>query len=68
MAKIYINKLEAARRQIDAAIRMLLAKEDSLAIHTVVAAGYRVLRVLLRHRGKDDLDELLTKESLSGCS
>ncbi len=60
MAKIYINKLEASRRQIDAAIRMLLAKEDSLAIHTVAAAGYRVLRDLFEHRGKNDLDELLT--------
>jgi hypothetical protein len=36
-AEIYVNKLEAARQQIDAAIRMLLANEDSLAIHTVAA-------------------------------
>ncbi len=57
-AEIYVNKLEAARRQIDAAIRMLLANEDSLAIHTVTAAGFGVLRDLLKHRGKYDLEEL----------
>ncbi len=58
-AEIYVTKLGAARRQIDAAIRMLLANEDSLAIHTVTAAAYTVLRDLLKHRGRYDLEELL---------
>jgi hypothetical protein len=58
-AEIYVNKLEAARRQIDAAIRMLLASEDSLAIQTVTAAGFGILQNLLEHRGKYDLEELL---------
>jgi hypothetical protein len=58
-AEIFINKIEAARRQIDAAIRMKLAKEDALAIHTVASADYRVLRDLLEKRGKFDLDEIL---------
>jgi hypothetical protein len=58
-AEIFVNKIEAARRQIDAAIRMTLANEDMLAIHTVASAGYRILRDLLEKRGKYDLDEIL---------
>jgi len=41
MAKI--SKLEAAKRQLDAAIRMWFKNEDMLAIHTVSRAAFRVL-------------------------
>lgn len=41
MAKI--TKLEAGRRQLDAAIRMWFKNEDMLAIHTVSRAAFRVL-------------------------
>ena len=58
-AVLVINKLEAARRQIDAAIRMTFDNEDELAIHTVAAAGYRILREILAKRGRHDLEELL---------
>jgi len=51
MAKIRINKLDAARRQIDAAIRMTFAGEDPVAIHSVVAAGHRIIRDLCENRG-----------------
>ena len=51
-ATIFINKLEAARRQLDAAIRMTFANEDELAIHTVAAAAYRLVRDLLNRRGR----------------
>ena len=33
--------------------------EDCLAIHSVVAASYRVLRDLLERRGRSDLDEIM---------
>lgn len=56
---IFINKLEAARRQLDAAIRMTFANEDSLAIHTIAAAAYRITRDILHKRGRHDPDELL---------
>jgi hypothetical protein len=56
---VYINKIEAARRQLDAAIRMTFANEDELAIHTVAAAAYRILRDILHNRGQHDLEELL---------
>lgn len=44
-----LNKPEAARRQIDAAIRMLFSGEDPVAIHTLAMAGFRVLRDLAEH-------------------
>lgn len=43
MADVFVTKAEAARRQLDAAIRILFTGEDPLAIHTVVAAAYRIL-------------------------
>ena len=46
MAQIRINKPEAARRQLNAAIRMLFGGEDSVAIHTLAMAGFRILRDL----------------------
>jgi len=39
-----VNKIDAARRQIDAAIRMLFEGEDPVAIHTLAMAGFRILR------------------------
>lgn len=44
MATIKVNKIEAARRQIDAAIRLLFDNEDPIAIHTLTMAGFRILR------------------------
>ena len=41
MAKI--TKLEAAQRQLDAAIRMFFKNMDILAVHTVSRAAFRVL-------------------------
>jgi hypothetical protein len=58
-AIVYITKLEAARRQVNASIRMYMTKQDDLAIHTVAAAAYRLLRELLDNRGIDDRDDLL---------
>lgn len=38
-----ISKLEAAQRQIDAAIRMLLNEDDILAVHTLAWAAYCIV-------------------------
>jgi hypothetical protein len=46
MAAIKVNKIEAARRQIDSAIRLLFDNEDPIAIHTLTMAGFRILRDL----------------------
>lgn len=50
MAKIRVNKTEAARWQIDVAIRLLFSNEDPVAIHTLVAAALRILRDICEKR------------------
>jgi hypothetical protein len=37
VSTILINKMAAASRQLNAAIRMFFVKEDELAIHTVAS-------------------------------
>ena len=37
---------------------MTFANEDELAIHTVAAAAYRILRDILDKRGRHDLENL----------
>lgn len=49
---VRILKLAAAQRQLDAAIRMAFADEDVLAITTVAAAAYRLLKDLKEKRGR----------------
>jgi hypothetical protein len=56
---IHIKKIAAAGRQLDAAIRMFFAKEDELAIHTVASAAFRILRDLIKKRGKNFADDVL---------
>lgn len=43
MADVHITKQAAAQRQIDAAVRILFAEEDPLAVHTVVGAAHTIL-------------------------
>ncbi|MBI3374243.1 MAG: hypothetical protein HY017_21170 [Betaproteobacteria bacterium] len=51
MADVHITKQAAAQRQIDAAIRILFAEEDPLAVHTVVAAAHTIL-IDLAHKSE----------------
>jgi len=43
--------MDAARRQIDASIRMTFSGEDPIAIHSVIAAGHRIIRDICEQRG-----------------
>jgi hypothetical protein len=43
-----IDKLEAARRQLDCAIRLTAALDDELAVHTLVMASFGVLNDLAK--------------------
>ena len=45
-----IDKFEAAQRQLDCAIRLWVADEDSLGIHTLAYAACCLLRDLLGTR------------------
>ena len=55
---IAVTKIAAAQRQLDAAIRMMLSDEDELAVHTVGAAAYRILRDLKQKRGHRELADM----------
>ena len=46
MTEIKVNKIDAARRQIDLSIRLLFQNEDPIGIHTLAAAGFRILHDL----------------------
>jgi hypothetical protein len=58
-ARVFLRKEAVAQRQLDAAIRMTLAEEDELAIHTVVAAAYGILRALKQNNGRSELRDRL---------
>lgn len=48
---ISTTSLSAAKRQMDAAIRCLLTREDPLAVHTLAYASYGLLRVISKTQG-----------------
>ena len=53
-AQLYVTKLAAARRLLRAAIRMYFHREDELAVHTVAAAAYGILKDLKAARGANE--------------
>lgn len=59
MTTIKLNKSEAARRQIDAAIRMLYGMEDPVSIHTLGMAGFRILRDLASQRDDSYMEKVI---------
>jgi hypothetical protein len=46
-----LTKLEAARREINAAIRMYFNSEDPVAVHAVVAGGTQIISDLGKRKG-----------------
>ena len=48
---ITLTKLDVARRQVETAINLWAADGEPVAIHTLTAAGHRVLMDLSKHRG-----------------
>jgi hypothetical protein len=61
MGKIRVNKNEAARRQLDAAIRMLFSNEDLVAVFTLAVAGLNIVRNLAEKRSDLIFQEELKK-------
>jgi len=49
---IYVSKLDAAKRQLEMAIRLFLNNEDVVSTHTLVAAAHEILRNLCGKQGK----------------
>ena len=52
--RLFVNKLNAAERQISCAIRLYFVQEDSLSTHTVANAAYGIFSDLLAKRGKPE--------------
>ncbi len=50
---IYISKLDAAKRQLEIAIRLFMNNSDIVAIHTLTVAGHSILRDLSKKQGKE---------------
>ncbi|MBI5397688.1 MAG: hypothetical protein HZA91_20515 [Verrucomicrobia bacterium] len=50
--EIIVSKLDAARRQLETAIRLYFHGTDPVSIHTLTAAAYNVLRDLNQDHGK----------------
>lgn len=53
-ATLHVTKLAAAKRQLQAAIRLFFLEEDELAVHTVASAAYGLLKDLKRNRGQNE--------------
>ncbi len=53
-ASLHITKLAAAKRQLQAAIRLFFMPEDELAVHTIAAAAYGLLKDIKRDRGMNE--------------
>ena len=50
-AKIKVGKLDAARRQLETAVRLYFSEADPVSIHTLTSAAYQVLADVNRARG-----------------
>jgi len=64
-----LTKLEAARRQLETAVKLYFGHGDEVSIQTLVAAAYAIVRDINEHRGgnsmiKDVLNGLLPPEDI----
>ncbi len=64
---IVVTKLDAAKRQLEMAIRLYFREEDPVSIHTLVCAAYNVIRDVTKQQGgspmliKDELIEVYVR-------
>lgn len=49
--KIQVSKLDAARRQLETAVRLYFAEADPISIHTLTSAAYQLLADINRRIG-----------------
>ncbi|QEE25822.1 hypothetical protein CS053_15875 [Rhodanobacter glycinis] len=53
MVAVKVTKVQVASNQLDAAIELFFLSDNSIAVHTLTAAAYNVLRDLARRDGLD---------------
>ena len=51
MSTMKVSKLDAARRQLDTAIRLYFSNADVVSIHTLAAAAYNIIHDVSKKRG-----------------
>jgi hypothetical protein len=54
-SQIRVTKLEAAKRQLTAAIRLFFDGGDEIAVHTLAVASYDILHTLSKRKGAHSL-------------
>lgn len=54
-AILSISKLDAARRQLEAAVRLYFFHGDPVSIHTLGSAAAQILHDLAKHRGEEPI-------------
>ncbi|MDP2642686.1 MAG: hypothetical protein Q8P62_02490 [Candidatus Peregrinibacteria bacterium] len=50
---IYVSKLDAAKRQLEMAIRLFLSNEEIVSTHTLAAAAHEILKNLCNKQEKE---------------
>ena len=68
MAILKLNKLDAAARQLNTAIKMWFTREDSVSTHTLACAAYQVIHDVNSSRGGPELlyDAICFKDEFRG--
>jgi hypothetical protein len=61
MGKLQVSKLDAAKRQLEVAVRLFFFEGEPVSLHTLVGAAYNLLRDINRHL---DGEPLFVKETL----
>lgn len=66
--KLSVSKLDAAKRQLETAIRLYFSDADPVSIHTLSAAAYTILRDLGKNTGSDPMiiKQILLKYIIPG--
>lgn len=59
--KIMVNKIDAARRQVDTAISLCLDERDPVSVHALAMAGFNILHDLAAAREDIDIHNIITK-------
>ncbi len=55
-----ISKTDAAQRQLDTAIELYFAESDPVAMHTLAAAAYELIKALRKRKGlPDEIEDMI---------
>ena len=59
-----VKKLDAAKRQLDAAVRALFNNKDPIAIHTLTGAASNIISDIVRHQtSHNSWDKFIAKDN-----